>query len=138
MSHHCVNLQLASATAPTLGLTQGTAGCLGMAVTERCLCLQDQGGFYDRAKLFWKSIEDVTVMAGCGMPGGGRQDMSARFTRHLHTLSMPPTSEVCPAPACDASSVMPAEHCCATVQRDACCALLHHCADKHCLQWADN
>lgn len=56
--------------------------------------LQDQGGFYDRGKLFWKGIEDVTIMAACAPSGGGRQDMSSRFTRHMHTLCMPPTSEV--------------------------------------------
>ena len=34
-------------------------------------------------------------MAACAPPGGGRQDMTSRFTRHVHLLSMPPTSEVC-------------------------------------------
>ena len=58
--------------------------------------MQDQKGFYDRSKLFWKGIEDLTVMAACAPPGGGRQIMSSRFTRHMHTLCMPPTSEVGP------------------------------------------
>ena len=66
-----------------------------LAGTPLCLSLQDQGGFYDRGKLFWKGIEDMTIMAACAPPGGGRQDMSSRFTRHMHTLCMPPTSEVC-------------------------------------------
>lgn len=34
-------------------------------------------------------------MAACAPPGGGRQSMTPRFTRHLHTLCMPPPSEVC-------------------------------------------
>ena len=56
--------------------------------------LQDHGGFYDRAKLFWKEIVDVTLLAACAPPGGGPQDMSARFTRHFLVLCMPPPSEV--------------------------------------------
>lgn len=56
--------------------------------------MQDQGGFYDRSKLFWKGIEDLTLVAACAPAGGGRQIMSSRFTRHMHTLCMPPTSEV--------------------------------------------
>eukprot|EP00891_Asterochloris_glomerata_P001497 jgi/Astpho2/1497/e_gw1.00026.129.1_t len=55
--------------------------------------LQDHGGFYDRGKLFWKEIVDVTMLAACAPPGGGRQDMSARFTRHFLVLCMPPPSE---------------------------------------------
>ncbi|KAL3130872.1 hypothetical protein ABBQ38_000201 [Trebouxia sp. C0009 RCD-2024] len=57
--------------------------------------LLDQRGFYDRSKLFWKGIEDLTLVAACAPAGGGRQIMSTRFTRHLHTLCMPPTSEAC-------------------------------------------
>ena len=56
--------------------------------------LQDHGGFYDRGKLFWKEIADFTLLAACAPPGGGRQDMSARFTRHFLVLCMPPPSEV--------------------------------------------
>ncbi|KAK9815239.1 hypothetical protein WJX72_000483 [[Myrmecia] bisecta] len=55
--------------------------------------LQDMGGFYDRSKLFWKDVEDVTLVAACGPPGGGRQEMSTRFLRHFHVLCMPPPSE---------------------------------------------
>ena len=33
------------------------------------------------------------MLAACGPPGGGRQDMSARFTRHFTQLCMPPASE---------------------------------------------
>lgn len=69
---------------------------------------QDQGGFYDRGKLFWKGVEDATLMAACAPPGGGRQDMSSRFIRHMHILCMPPTSEVGHALAHLARS----HHCC--------------------------
>ena len=65
-----------------------------LTTNTRLNMMQDQGGVYDRSKLFWKGIEDVGLMAACAPPGGGRQHMSPRFTRHLHTLCMPPTSEV--------------------------------------------
>ncbi|KAJ9522810.1 hypothetical protein QJQ45_019798, partial [Haematococcus lacustris] len=55
--------------------------------------LQDFGGFYDRKKLFWKEVEGATLCAACGPPGGGRQEMSSRFTRHFTQLNMPPPSE---------------------------------------------
>lgn len=50
--------------------------------------LQDMGGFYDRAKLFWKGVEDVTLLASCAPPGGGRQDLHPRFLRHFHLISI--------------------------------------------------
>ena len=51
-------------------------------------------GFYDRKKLFWKTIEDVTLVAACGPPGGGRQGVTPRLLRHFTLLSMPAPSEV--------------------------------------------
>lgn len=30
-------------------------------------------GFYDRKKLDWMGIQDTTLCAACGPPGGGRQ-----------------------------------------------------------------
>lgn len=39
---------------------------------------QDFRGMYDRKQLFWRDIEDVTLCAACGPPGGGRQEGSAR------------------------------------------------------------
>lgn len=39
---------------------------------------QDFRGMYDRKQLFWRDIEDVTLCAACGPPGGGRQEVSAR------------------------------------------------------------
>ncbi|KAL5020432.1 hypothetical protein ScPMuIL_003324 [Solemya velum] len=54
---------------------------------------QDFGGFYDREKLFWKEIQDVTLAAACAPPGGGRNQVSPRFMRHFSMLSIPSPSE---------------------------------------------
>ena len=54
---------------------------------------QDFGGFYDRAKLFWKDVEETTIVSACGPPGGGRQELTPRFVRHFNMLSVPPPSE---------------------------------------------
>lgn len=37
---------------------------------------QDFRGFYDRKLLFWKDIEDMTLLAACAPPGGGRNEVS--------------------------------------------------------------
>lgn len=50
-------------------------------------------GFYDRSKLFWKEVENTTLCAACAPPGGGRQEMSARFVRHFTLLNVPPPSD---------------------------------------------
>jgi dynein heavy chain len=39
---------------------------------------QDYRGMYDRKQRFWRDIEDVTLCAACGPPGGGRQEVSPR------------------------------------------------------------
>lgn len=54
--------------------------------------LQDLGGFYDRKKLFWKDIENTTLLLCAAPPGGGRNEMTPRFTRHSMVLCMPNTS----------------------------------------------
>ncbi|XP_015279206.1 PREDICTED: dynein heavy chain 6, axonemal [Gekko japonicus] len=54
---------------------------------------QDFGGFYDREKLFWKEIQDVTIAAACAPPGGGRNPVTARFMRHFAMLCLPTPSE---------------------------------------------
>jgi dynein heavy chain len=49
----------------------------------------DYGGFYDRAKLFWKQIVDTTLI-GCGAtPSGGRNQLNKRFTRHSMVFCLP-------------------------------------------------
>jgi dynein heavy chain len=55
---------------------------------------QDFEGFYDRDKLFWKSIQDVTICAACAPPGGGRNPVTPRFIRHFSMFSIPSPSEV--------------------------------------------
>ncbi|XP_030047949.1 dynein axonemal heavy chain 6 [Microcaecilia unicolor] len=54
---------------------------------------QDFGGFYDREKLFWKEIQDVTIAAACAPPGGGRNPVTPRFIRHFSMLCLPAPSE---------------------------------------------
>merc|ERR1719354_1384339 len=54
---------------------------------------QDFGGLYDRDKMFWKYINDVTICAACAPPGGGRNTITPRFTRHFSMLSLPPPSD---------------------------------------------
>ena len=49
----------------------------------------DNGGFYDRQKLFYKNIERVSYVAACGPPGGGRYTISTRLARHMHTIWVP-------------------------------------------------
>uniref|UniRef100_A0A4W3JW30 Dynein axonemal heavy chain 6 n=1 Tax=Callorhinchus milii TaxID=7868 RepID=A0A4W3JW30_CALMI len=54
---------------------------------------QDFGGFYDREKLFWKEIQDVTIAAACAPPGGGRNPVTPRFLRHFSMFCLPTPSE---------------------------------------------
>nr|KAF6307771.1 dynein axonemal heavy chain 6 [Myotis myotis] len=54
---------------------------------------QDFGGFYDRNKLFWKDIQDVTIASACAPPGGGRNPVTPRFIRHFSMLCLPMPSE---------------------------------------------
>ena len=54
----------------------------------------DFGGFYDREKLQWKAVEDICLVAACAPPGGGRNVVSPRFTRHFNLLNIPFPSEV--------------------------------------------
>mmetsp|Transcript_11130 Transcript_11130/g.16401 ORF Transcript_11130/g.16401 Transcript_11130/m.16401 type:complete len:2518 (+) Transcript_11130:122-7675(+) len=47
----------------------------------------DQGGFYDVDKLFFKQVQDIVLVAACAPPGGGRNEVTARLTRHFHMLN---------------------------------------------------
>jgi dynein axonemal heavy chain len=49
----------------------------------------DQGGFYDRKKLFFKNLANVQFVGACAPPGGGRNPVSARLLRHFHMMWMP-------------------------------------------------
>jgi dynein heavy chain, axonemal len=53
----------------------------------------DRGGFYDRKKLFWKDVESTVTLLCAAPPGGGRNDITPRLTRHFQVLCMPQTSE---------------------------------------------
>jgi dynein heavy chain, axonemal len=55
--------------------------------------LTDAQGFYDRDLLFWKDIDDVTLCAACGPPGGGRQEVTPRLIRHFAMLTVPQPSD---------------------------------------------
>lgn len=55
--------------------------------------LQDLGGMYDRAKHFWKHIEDTTLICAGGPPGGGRNKLTPRFLRQFIVLNMPAPSD---------------------------------------------
>jgi dynein heavy chain len=49
----------------------------------------DQGGIYDRQRLFFKYVRDVVTIAACAPPGGGRNVMTPRLTRHFHMMWQP-------------------------------------------------
>jgi dynein heavy chain, axonemal len=46
----------------------------------------DQGGWYDRKDLSFRRIIDLTFVCSMGPPGGGRQDVTARFIRHFNMI----------------------------------------------------
>ncbi|KAG8234154.1 hypothetical protein J437_LFUL014944 [Ladona fulva] len=54
----------------------------------------DFGGMFDREKLFWKSIVDVVLTAACAPPGGGRNPLTPRFSRHFAMLNIQAPSEM--------------------------------------------
>ena len=55
---------------------------------------QDFGGFYDREKLFWKQIQNVTICSACAPPGGGRNPVTPRLLRHFAMFCLPSPSEI--------------------------------------------
>ena len=54
----------------------------------------DFSGFYDREKLTWKVVQDIQLIAACAPPGGGRNAISSRLTRHFNLLNITAPSEV--------------------------------------------
>jgi dynein heavy chain len=50
-----------------------------------------QHGFYERKKVpsYFKEIQDLIVFAACGVPGGGRNELSQRLTSQFHLLCEP-------------------------------------------------
>lgn len=55
--------------------------------------LLDSGGLYDRDKLDWKDIENMILCTICAPPGGGRNVLTPRFTRHFSMIFMSSMSE---------------------------------------------
>jgi len=53
----------------------------------------DQGGLYDRKKIFWKEIQDLIVIAACGPPGGGKNELTPRLSSKFHLLCFPNLAE---------------------------------------------
>jgi dynein heavy chain, axonemal len=48
-----------------------------------------QGGFYDRKKVgFFKRVKDTQFLASCCPPGGGRQEVTARYLRHFNFINV--------------------------------------------------
>ncbi|KAJ1518310.1 Dynein heavy chain 6, axonemal [Coelomomyces lativittatus] len=45
-------------------------------------------GFYDREKLTWKCIEDISILSACAPPGGGRSVVTPRLLRHFNILNV--------------------------------------------------
>jgi dynein heavy chain len=53
----------------------------------------DKKGFYDRDELIWKDVEDTTLICASAPPGGGRNPLSLRFTRHFNMFCVPDPSK---------------------------------------------
>jgi len=53
----------------------------------------DQGGFYNRSKLFFTRVQDLLVVGACAPPGGGRNPLTQRLTRHFHHIWQPLLSD---------------------------------------------
>ncbi|KAM9316864.1 dynein axonemal heavy chain 14 [Gastrophryne carolinensis] len=47
------------------------------------------GGFYDTKALTWKTIQNVSLIAACAPPGGGRNEISPRLLKHFCMFSLP-------------------------------------------------
>ncbi|KAG5483353.1 hypothetical protein LSCM1_04900 [Leishmania martiniquensis] len=52
-----------------------------------------EGGFYDRKRLFFKEVVQTMLIACCGEPGGGKNEMTPRFTSKLLCFCAPQLTE---------------------------------------------
>ncbi|XP_069464806.1 dynein axonemal heavy chain 14 [Ambystoma mexicanum] len=50
------------------------------------------GGFFDTKQLLWKHVQDVSLIAACAPPGGGRNEISPRLLKHFCMLALPQPS----------------------------------------------
>lgn len=48
----------------------------------------DHRGFYDRKRLFFKTVQDAQFIAACGPPGGGKMEVTPRMLRHFNMFWM--------------------------------------------------
>ncbi|KAH8612560.1 putative Dynein heavy chain N terminal region 2 domain1 [Trypanosoma vivax] len=55
-----------------------------------------QGGFFDKRKspALFKEVLDVVYLTACGVPGGGRNEMSKRLVSRFHLLCQPTFSDL--------------------------------------------
>ena len=53
----------------------------------------DFHGFYDRAKRFWKDIENTALVVAAAPPGGGRNHVTPRFVRHFNVMCLPSATD---------------------------------------------
>ena len=54
----------------------------------------DKKGLYDRDTLEWKRVEDYTLLVAGAKPGGGRNELTLRFTRHFNVFNIPEASRL--------------------------------------------
>uniref|UniRef100_A0A8C5PZV6 AAA+ ATPase domain-containing protein n=1 Tax=Leptobrachium leishanense TaxID=445787 RepID=A0A8C5PZV6_9ANUR len=47
------------------------------------------GGFYDTKALTWKDVQDVSLIAACAPPGGGRNEINPRLLKHFCVIVLP-------------------------------------------------
>eukprot|EP00767_Chilomastix_cuspidata_P003405 gnl/Chilomastix_cuspidata/3528.p1 GENE.gnl/Chilomastix_cuspidata/3528~~gnl/Chilomastix_cuspidata/3528.p1 ORF type:complete len:4397 (+),score=382.77 gnl/Chilomastix_cuspidata/3528:1904-13192(+) len=55
--------------------------------------LIDMKGLYDRNELFFKDFINTVVIGACGPPGGGRNEITPRLSRHFILLSIPEATD---------------------------------------------
>eukprot|EP00892_Ulva_mutabilis_P009854 jgi/Ulvmu1/7240/UM035_0027.1 len=48
----------------------------------------DHRGWYDRSTLTFRRLEDIQFVAAMGLPGGGRNHITQRYSRHYNVVSM--------------------------------------------------
>ncbi|CAH8626763.1 unnamed protein product [Dicrocoelium dendriticum] len=55
--------------------------------------LIDHGYWYDLKDTTKLTLQDINLIAAMGPPGGGRNDVTQRFLRHFHLISMTPFND---------------------------------------------
>lgn len=50
-------------------------------------------GMYDRQKLFWRDIDKLAMVLASAPPGGGRNEVTARFSSQFHVMCIPSAEE---------------------------------------------